>query len=1267
MLASPGSLTVNGVLVNQQTDISYAPSDWMTAGGTRFFNGHQGFFSGEIDEVRVWNFPRSVKEIRDAMHTPLSGSETGLVGYWNFDEGSGQQVSDLSSSGVTGVLGTNSSEQSSDPEWVDSGAPIRQIPQSGSSDLTISNLDKSSLVYDGQGLTVTEKVTATITNVGDTDVSDPFDVLFFEDRNNNSVYDPGTDEILGQSTFNGTLLARQSVNFSANLSGSVLFSENLIWGFVDSGDVIAESDESNNLANCGESCVTEGSSDTGLVTWREEDGGNGHTYQAVLASGPEGITWTDANAAAEALGNGWHLATITSQEENDFVFALVTGKPDFWNCCESGNSAGPWLGGIKVGPGVGDYEWVTGETFEYTNWGPREPFGNGERIGLFGFQAAEGPFWNDIGPEDRVAFSYILETDQPVTQNPVFVPAPDLTASFVQVLKESNEVKITARIGNGGANSVPAGSPVSFYDGNPASGGILLGTVATTVNLQPGQFEDVELALPVSTSTSNTIWVVADDSGGLVGSTTECKEANNPYDSGLKLVGGPVLVLVPDVVTYSQEDAESKISGAGLEIGEVSMEYSDEVEAGLVIRQSPMAGEEVEEGSSVNIVISLGPLLITDLTISDVDKSKLSYDGQALTVIGDLFAKLTNRGTVDINAPFAVLFYEDTNNNQIFDPDSDQVLGQFTQSAPLAAGESVTVSVALSGPVLFKGNLIWGFVDSDEAIAEDDEDNNEANCGQLCLIEGLPDTSLVTWKIEDGGNGHTYQAVLASGPEGITWTDANAAAEALGNGWHLATITSQEENDFVFSLIEGNPDFWFLDSPSGNGGGPYLGGIKVGPRVGDYEWVTGEPFVYTNWGTREPFGNGERIAFFGFQTLIGPVWNDIGPDRPANGYILETDQNVTMSISTSAPDLTASFVRMDETSNGVSVVARIGNGGAKGVNAGIPVSFYDGDPAEGGLLLGTVNTTKTLNPGEFEDVELTLPKNTLIRDTLWVVADHSGDKSGLVEECDETNNLHNSGLQIGGLDSFLFYDFKSKTKAKKFRHKSKKIQVTLSDRFTPKGQFQDFLVKEPVELGNPVDKNGEGIFDSETHLIGYKIIPKSRKHGFKRKSHQKAMLPEVIVTNQFGEMSLKLSNPPNRLLVPSAKSLNGPVPSLPDPPIDHFQCYGISRASGFEKQTMSVVDQFQSPKDIELVKPTRLCNPTNTNGDGIKNESQHLVCYKVRTNNDRKKRQVFTNNHLGPMKGQTGRERDLCILSEKQIVPKKTPKRKYSGSTKRKK
>ena len=45
-------------------------------------------YTGSIDEVRIWNVARSATEISENLNNTLTGTETGLVGYWNFDNDS---------------------------------------------------------------------------------------------------------------------------------------------------------------------------------------------------------------------------------------------------------------------------------------------------------------------------------------------------------------------------------------------------------------------------------------------------------------------------------------------------------------------------------------------------------------------------------------------------------------------------------------------------------------------------------------------------------------------------------------------------------------------------------------------------------------------------------------------------------------------------------------------------------------------------------------------------------------------------------------------------------------------------------------------------------------------------------------------------------------------------------------------------------------------------------------------------------------------------
>ncbi len=91
------------------------------------FNGDplsRGWY-GIIDEVAIYNRALSDEEIRASMHRRLRGDEPGLVAYWDFDEGMGQIVYDLSGNSNDGYLGGDPcAVEESDPAWIESDAPI---------------------------------------------------------------------------------------------------------------------------------------------------------------------------------------------------------------------------------------------------------------------------------------------------------------------------------------------------------------------------------------------------------------------------------------------------------------------------------------------------------------------------------------------------------------------------------------------------------------------------------------------------------------------------------------------------------------------------------------------------------------------------------------------------------------------------------------------------------------------------------------------------------------------------------------------------------------------------------------------------------------------------------------------------------------------------------------------------------------------------------------------------------------------------------------
>ncbi|MCV6637732.1 LamG-like jellyroll fold domain-containing protein, partial [Candidatus Albibeggiatoa sp. nov. NOAA] len=99
---SKHELYINGELVDAKTGLSYpnvrsVNNNW----GIAEHRGSSGLFNGKMDEVRIWSTARTQAQIQANMYTTLTGSETGLVNYWNFDEGTGTTANDLSTSSAS--------------------------------------------------------------------------------------------------------------------------------------------------------------------------------------------------------------------------------------------------------------------------------------------------------------------------------------------------------------------------------------------------------------------------------------------------------------------------------------------------------------------------------------------------------------------------------------------------------------------------------------------------------------------------------------------------------------------------------------------------------------------------------------------------------------------------------------------------------------------------------------------------------------------------------------------------------------------------------------------------------------------------------------------------------------------------------------------------------------------------------------------------------------------------------------------------------------
>ena len=91
---------------------------------------------------------------------------------------------------------------------------------------------------------------------------------------------------------------------------------------------------------------------------------------------------------------------------------------------------------------------------------------------------------------------------------------------------------------------------------------------------------------------------------------------------------------VPTLANMTQADAQAAISAAGFKVGTVSEGYSDSVMEGRVISQSVNAGTKLEQGKSIDIVISKGADTVTVPSVvgSDFDDAKDTLEGLGFKV-----------------------------------------------------------------------------------------------------------------------------------------------------------------------------------------------------------------------------------------------------------------------------------------------------------------------------------------------------------------------------------------------------------------------------------------------------------------------------------------------------------------------------------------------------------------------------------------------------------------------------------------------------------
>jgi len=144
---------------------------------------------------------------------------------------------------------------------------------------------------------------------------------------------------------------------------------------------------------------------------------NGHYYLVVTGN----VTWLESVSASMISYNGMtgYLATVTTTQEQEFISGLLPA-----------GSKIVFIGGTDEGS-EGTWRWITGESFNFSNWYPGEPNDENNEDYLNMYGAYAGPEltgqWNDGHNSSVDAHHYVIEwgdyETQPFTLDRSYNPA----------------------------------------------------------------------------------------------------------------------------------------------------------------------------------------------------------------------------------------------------------------------------------------------------------------------------------------------------------------------------------------------------------------------------------------------------------------------------------------------------------------------------------------------------------------------------------------------------------------------------------------------------------------------------------------------------------------------------------------------------------------------------------------------------------------------------------------------------------------------------
>ncbi|MHB1351665.1 MAG: putative Ig domain-containing protein, partial [Desulfobulbaceae bacterium] len=314
----------------------------------------------------------------------------------------------------------------------------------------------------------------------------------------------------------------------------------------------------------------------------------------------------------------------------------------------------------------------------------------------------------------------------------------------------------------------------------------------------------------------------------------------------------------------------------------------------------------------------------------------------------------------------------------------------------------------------------------------------DAASGLLSWTDPEAGVFSITVRIDDqrGGTDEQIYQLFINGPPRITSTPVTEVPEGKAYSYQMTAVDPNEDDQLSYSLKTG-PQGLDIDPQTGlvAWASPLAGEYTVAVQVSDNHGASDEqtytltvipPPTVTLVAAAEEIKAGESTTLTWSSTNADALTLEPGIGSVGQSGIISVAPAATTTytitavgrggsasaaatITVSAPsiDLAPVAPGINDAScpDSVNLLVQLKNIGEGPADAGIAVTFYNGDPQNGGLPIGTARSAGILESGAAETVSLQWPNPPVGKATIHVKVDDTGNGTGEVDETDEENNV----------------------------------------------------------------------------------------------------------------------------------------------------------------------------------------------------------------------------------------------------------------------